>query len=562
MIRSARLRAAILCAALYGLSPSAEAKQSAPPGPAAQVSAQPAGKARASKQTPAGPQGSPPAEAIDSQRTPAQVLYGMPRNPIVGERVRIDLSRPLTLERAIQYGLQQQNSIAIAATQIQSANSRLVEARSSYYPQVTPSLQYDTNLSPGSGRFGSRSGGAGTVESRTDGIVARQTIWDTGRREASVGQSRRSVFAAEYNLGNQRQNVVLNVTESWYNLLRDRELVRVQEESVKRAQTTLDSIRAQVEVGNAAKSDTLQAEADLANAQVALLNAQVNYSLAQSSLKNAMGVVSDQRIQIADEKTVVPSLTQDSTPVGQYIRSSYLNRLDLKQQQERINAQGYALRIARINSGLTVDATISEGYQLDPDAGEQRLFSVNFSYPLFDAGRTRAAVKDSQALLEQERRTLDTLQQTARLNIEQSFDTRETSRRRIAAAQTAVEAGRSNYNAALEKQRNGVVNILDVINAEVQLINAEVALVQAIYDFYIADARLQRDIGANDPAYTPRVPAARPVRQERSARIGAIPAPAAGGPGSHDRAVRTPERSSQKGAQSIETQSIETGSKP
>ncbi|HZO86801.1 MAG TPA: TolC family protein [Chthonomonadaceae bacterium] len=442
-----------------------------------------------------------------TQMTPAQQRYGLPRNPIVGGPVDTDLSKPLSLERAVAIGLQQQNAIAIASTQAQAASARLVQARANYYPQITPSFQYTTSLRPGGRVFinGTSFGGAASSETVTDVIVARQLIWDTGRREATVGLNRRSLFSAEYNLADQRQAVILNVISSYYEVLRDQELVRVEEENVRRSQTTLESIRAQVEVGNAAQTDTLQAEADLANAQVALLQARNNLDVAQATLKNAMGVISDQPLALSTQPPT-PSTVPDTSGVDHYTQVAYANRLDLKAQQERINAQGYNVRLANIDNGLSATADVTEGYQLDPDAGEERQFNVLFSYPLFNGGSTRAAVRESKATLEQERRTLDQLEQNVRLDVEQSYVTREQARQRIVASQTAVQAGQTNYNAALEKQRNGLINILDVLNAEAQLVNAQVNLVQAIYDFYIADARLQRDIGLNDPNYVPNVP--------------------------------------------------------
>ena len=49
---------------------------------------------------------------------------------------------------------------------------------------------------------------------------------------------------------------------------------------------------------------------------------------------------------------------------------------------------------------------------LDPNAGESRNFTVSFAYPLFDGGNTRAAVRENRALLEEQRRSLDQLEQT------------------------------------------------------------------------------------------------------------------------------------------------------
>ena len=656
MIRAACLRAfaLLLLAACGGWGVSAQAEQSEPasktkqadspaaPVPAASNPSQTttAPGAPAAPQTPAvgtpapanaGPQTPPPANgppppagqppagvtnptpktptlAGDPIQTPAQQRYGVPRNPILGGPVDFDLTKPLTLERAVRIGLLRQNTIAVAQTQTEVARGSLIQARSSYFPQVNPSFQYQSNVSPGgtfvgsstntggttttgsttgtttgttggsttggttggTGRAarrtrqsgdtsggstgttpgtgsgltpGQTSGGTGTgtgtgtgvttgtgstgtgtgttfvsgsnvTESRTEVVAASQLIYDSGKREANVGLARRNVFASEYGLGDARQSVVLNVTESYYNLQRDRELVRVQQENVRLAQTTLDAINAQVQAGAAAKTDTFQAESNLANARINLLSAQNDVRNAESTLKNAMGVITSQPLNLADTAVPAPSPTPDTQSVETYMQTAYNYRLDLKQQQENIYAQGYNVRIAQINNGVQVNASVNEGYQTSPNSGEERSFVVAFSYPLFDAGSTRAAVRSTKAQQEAQRRNLDALEQNVRLDLEQSYNTRELARLRVGAANVAVQAGQINFQAAEEKQRNGVINILDVLNAQVQLVTAQVAQVQAIYDFYIADARLRRDTGQNDPGYIPDIPGNRAPKRE------------------------------------------------
>ncbi|HLV80994.1 MAG TPA: TolC family protein, partial [Chthonomonadaceae bacterium] len=343
-------------------------------------------------------------------------------------------------------------------------------------------------------------------EGYSDLIVAQQLIFDTGKREATVGQAIRNVYASEYGLGDSRQAVILAVTGDYYTLMEDLELVRVEQENVVYAQTSLNAVNAQIAVGKSAAVDRLQSESQLANAQVALLQAENNSYLAQAALKNAMGIVSSQPLILAQSTLSAPSLTPDTTPLETYVDRAYSDRLDVKEQLERVYAQGYSVKIAHINNGVTVNATVSEGYEVNPHPGEDRIFTVTFGYPLFDAGATRAAVRASEAALEQEQRTLDQLEQTVRLDVEQAYATREQSRKQISAAQAAVTAGQANYQAALGKQQFGTGTVLDVLNAEVQLVTAQVSLVQSIYEFYNADATLQRALGANDPAFVPNVP--------------------------------------------------------
>jgi outer membrane protein len=448
----------------------------------------------------------PPGQSL----TPAQQKYGLPKTPVVGGPVDTDLTKALSLQRAIQIGLFRQNSIAIAATQADAAQGRLIQARSSYFPQVTPTFQYQTNLAPGGSVFinGQRFGGSASSETRTEVLAARQLIFDSGKREANVGAARRNVFAAEYGVGDQRQDVVLAVTSAYFNLLRDRELVRVEQESVKRAEETARAIEAEFQAGTAAKSDTLQAQADLANARVALLSAQTDYQTQEATLKNAMGVVTSAPLILDDSPIPAPSTTPDTIPLERYVQAAYANRLDVKRQQELVYSQGYAVRVARINAGVSVEADITEGYQLDPTSGEERTFIVSATYPLFDAGNTRAVVRENRAAWEQEKRTLDQLQQNVRLNVDQSYSAREIAKQRVVAANVAVAAANENYQAALAKNKEGLINILELINAEVQLINAQVQQVQATYDYHVADAQLLRDTGLNDPIFLPRVPGA------------------------------------------------------
>lgn len=447
--------------------------------------------------------------------TPAQIQYGLPVTPLIGGPVDTDVTKPLSLQRAIRIGLLRQNSIAIALAQTDSARARLTQARSSYFPQVTPTFSFSTSLSPGSTSTfnGQTFGGANRSETRSEVIAVRQNIFDTGRREANVGAARRNVFASEYGLGNQRQDVILSVTSAYFNLLRDRELVRVQEESVRRAQTTLDAISAEVAVGTAAKSDTFQAESDLANARVSLLSAQTDARIAEANLKNQMGVVGSLPLVLDNTPIAPPNTDPDPIALDRYIATAYTNRLDLKQQQERIYSQGYSVRSARISAGLSISADVSEGYALDPNAGEERTFSVSATYPLFDAGNARAAVRDAKAQWEEQKRTLDQLQQSVRYEIDQAYSTREQSKQRLVAANVAVTAGQQNYAAALAKNKEGLINILELINAEVQLVNAQVNQVNAIYDYYIATASLQRNTGINDPIYQARVPGVKPIVQ-------------------------------------------------
>lgn len=450
-------------------------------------------------------------------QNPAEAKYGLPQNPLTNGPVDTDLSKPLTLYHAIQLGLAFQNAIAISQSQVDQASARLVQARSSYYPQLVPSYSYVQSLTPTPifttdpvTHMPTRSYQSISTTTQASALSVTQLLYDMGQREANVGASRRSLFAAEYGLGDQRQNVVLQVAQDYYNLLRDRELINEDVKSVARYQETLDIVTKQAEVGVAAQSDVYQPKADLANAKVQLLQDQSNYQVAEETLKNAMGVVSPNPLVLPQNGLPQPNPTPDPNGLEKYVQLAYSNRLDIKQQQEIVYSQGYEVKLAKIQNGITVDASITEGYAVQPISGEERSISVSVSYPLFDGGNTRAAVHLNQALWEQQKRTLDQLEQNVRLDVANSYQVRELARQRVVAAQVAFDAGQENLNVVRAKEQNQLAALPDIIDAERQLDTAGISLVQAIYDYYVADAALQRNIGVNDPVYVPKVPGAKP----------------------------------------------------
>jgi outer membrane protein len=408
----------------------------------------------------------------------------------------VDMAQPLTLDRAIQIGLKNHNALGIAQSQLEASRARVTQARSAYFPQISPSYSYTSQLT--TQRFNGQTQ-TGTVEQSITQIGARQLIFDMGKREENVAASRAIAKGSEFNVLDARQSVIVNITTGYYDLLRRKDLVRVAQSSVDRAKTTLEATTEFANAGTAPKKDIYQAQADYDNAVVQLSVAQNDVRLAATTLKNAMGLPSTLPVITPNIKPEAPSDVPDATSVEQYMKTAFERRPDLKRESEFINADRHNVRVANINAGFQVQADVVEGYRIDPQPGENRTFATTFSYPLFDGGAARAAVRQAKASLEQSRRQLELTKQNVQLEVESALLTREESRQRAKATQAAQRAAEVNFRFATEAQREGAGTIIDIITAQNQLVTAEINAVQSIYDFYTADARLRRAIGDNDP---------------------------------------------------------------
>ncbi len=95
---------------------------------------------------------------------------------------------------------------------------------------------------------------------------------------------------------------------------------------------------------------------------------------------------------------------------------------------------------------------------------------------------------------------MEQVRQQIRLDVEQAYATRATNLQAAGLAQAAVTAAQVNYDSAVAARQEGIGTVLDITTAQATLTQAQNQFVTAVYNFYIADAQLQRALGRNDPS--------------------------------------------------------------
>lgn len=476
------------------------------------------------------------------------------------------LPTPLSLPQAIALALRQQPQQYLARTQVTQAQGQKLQAQSQYFPLLTPSYQYQNNsqalygvnssqpsvvTTTGTGTTGTGTGttgmgtgtGVGTTGTTTGttttgttstgtpaattqvfspvnevsivrggglSVSLSQTLFDTGQREAANTQARRAVDAALAGSQNTRQSIILNVTQDYYQLLLNEDLVKVALAQVARYRQTVDVTQAQIDAGTTAAKDIYQAKSDLANAQVTLLNNRNSVQTASAALKNALGVNLNGVVQIApltsgDQLPPVP-VSAASASLENAVAAAFRDRPDVRQQQAFVQSSGAVLRLAQRQAGLSVKGDYVLNYQATNDVGTRGVnsqFLLTGSYPLFDAGLARGAVRIALAGRDNALDQLELVRQQVRLEVEQAYSTRQTNPEAAGLAQAAVTAAQVNYDAVIASRKEGIGTVLDITTAQATLTQAQSQYVTAVYNFYIADAQLQRATGHNDAGLLP-----------------------------------------------------------
>jgi len=392
----------------------------------------------------------------------------------------------LRLEDALRLARERNGTIRSAHLRVLSAQSAARRTFGAFLPTLTPSFGYDTSTTQ---RFtGVPRGNSGNVLNSLE-IRAGWQILDNGGRLFSYEASKKSAQAESFSGTQTLRNVLFVVHQQYLDALRAQELLNVQKSQLQRAETILEQTRTRVEVGDAAKKDILQASADALNARASLLQTENSVATSEASLKATIGwPQTDSLPPLAPVQ--VASLNPIPYTLDEAIAAGIKNRADLQASRLDIEAQRFNVRIARANAGInySLDASVRQAFA--QDVLRNSGLTLSATVPLYDGARSKETIRIQELSLRSLQEALVQSERDARAEIEAAYKNYEQNKLRVLATKAALEASKVNYEAAVDSQKSGAGNLLEVLTAQVSLTTAESNDIQASYDLMISHVQL------------------------------------------------------------------------
>ena len=398
--------------------------------------------------------------------------------------------RVLTLEECIAIALDAQPRIQATLADYAAARYRVNQALAPLLPQLSGSVGATRS------EFWGSTGGVAALQSKQlqDTFLAQvqlsQVLFDFGKTLAATEAARKLAEVAVEDVELQRQLISLTVKEAYTNTLFSQRLIRVQEQAQERAELNLRSAKGFFEVGTRPKSDVARAEVDVANAKLDLIRAKNALRTAIVALNIAMVINVDTPTQIVDNLVYQP-LTLDR----QQLRSDSLRqRPEYRQAKLRAAAAEATERQTFRNFFPDVSGNGSYGGS-QPQLNENWSLGLSLSWSLFDGGGRIARYQEAKANLEGARARVKSTELDIVQNVEQAEISVEEAQERILAAQTLVASAQENFRLAQGRFDAGVGTILELTDAQLALTQAQNTESQALADYRIALARLDRAVG-------------------------------------------------------------------
>jgi outer membrane protein len=323
--------------------------------------------------------------------------------------------------------------------------------------------------------------------------VLSQTLYQSGLSEG-IRSARASAQASRLGLDDTRRIVILDVAQSYYAALAATALVDVAGRTLENAARHVDMATARITAGTVAQSDLYPFQVEMAQARLSAIAAENQAQTSLTALKEAIGLPAGTQLQLADELGR-PPLTGT---LPDLLQTAYRDRPDVRRQQALIEAARLTARVAEIDRGPVLDVSGGATYGTGSGAtGTDAQVQAGVTFPVFDGGYTKARAQSARAALDSSRQALQQLQIAVGAEVESSHLNAAEASNRIDAAEAALRAAQVSLDVAEQRYGTevGIGTFIEVTDAQVNLRQAEVDRVQALYDYNTALAALRAAIG-------------------------------------------------------------------
>lgn len=409
------------------------------------------------------------------------------------------------LERCIELALETSTNVGISTEQLRTARSGVVRSYAQFMPDLSVSAWAGHSFAgPSTGVFVDAQGrpiqpSGFDYEAYTFGIQSQMRLFDWGANFNGLTQAKRGSEAAAYELEYTRDVIRAIVIREYYDLVRQRKLLGVQQADLEAKTRNLEQVEAFYKIGSRTKADYLQARVDQGNSQLQLINVVNAEGIAAARLKSRLNIPQESPIEVDESVDFTPGEFDETTEVDHMFQ----NRSDLLASRYRIEAASAGVSISEKGRYPTLDASFNYNWNDRSFPSDGAVFKrdyvwsvgVFFGWNIFDRFQSRSAIQEAKA---QHRIAEYNLQQAkidAVLDLKQIMLNLDQARQRLDLATETVAAAEENNRLAMERYRVGAGTILETIEASASLTSAQASLIDARVDYLINRADLQRATG-------------------------------------------------------------------
>lgn len=397
----------------------------------------------------------------------------------------------VTLDEAMSLAMRYSPAIIQAEGDIRVAQATKRESISDWLPRLTGSSGWSVNSTE---RFdpNNQITVTGSATSMNGSLNASYTIFDGFRRNAQSKARGADVTSAEANYTSQEFQIALQTKQAFFNALAADELVRVSETRIARAVRQLQTTRDRLAAGSAIRSDTLQSFVEWANARLQLINSQTQRATASANLARLIGFDGD--VRAVGDESIAFIVDLDTAAIR---AEALIDGPSIEQITAAARSADAQVSVSRAAYFPSVTASYSRSLAGQDFDNLRSSWSgrVSFNWQIFQGFNRETGMTRSAATQDAAHARIEDTRRQVNAQLTQQFASLQSAAIRIEIAGASLAAATEDLRVQQERYRLGAATILEVMQSQISVDQAEVDGVQARLDYLLAKAEIEAIVG-------------------------------------------------------------------
>ncbi len=373
-----------------------------------------------------------------------------------------------TLTQALSAAYKFNPKLDAARASQRATDEEVPRAMSGYRPSVTGSATtaYQNTR-------GGTSVTSGELNPRTYSVGVVQPLFRGFRTLNAVNGAEATVRAGREQLRLVESQVLLEAVTAFGDVVRDQTIVRIRENNVTVLTRDLKSTQDRFNVGEVTRTDVAQSQARRAAAVSALDLAKANLQTSRATFERVIGHPPS-NLSLAQPSRLVPKALNEAIEIA--LRESPIVVGALYREQ----AARFAIETIRGELLPTVQVEANYGKSFETSTAtpetEQTTVTGRLTVPFYTGGEVQARLRQAKQTHVQRIQEIEQNRTEQQASVVQAWSQMVAARAQVESDQASVEASRIALAGVREEERVGQRTLLDVLNAEQELLNNEVAL--------------------------------------------------------------------------------------
>ncbi len=413
---------------------------------------------------------------------------------ILSGRFALAEGAPLTLDNTLSYVYRENPTILAARYNLRTTKEQYPQAAAGWKPRIDA----DTTVTAAKIDSKPSSDDDGTL-SKSASISVEQPLFRGFRTVAEMDAAIKRIESDTANVRDTEQRIFVQTVEAYMNVIRDRQLLELQRQNVVLLTREKETVLARFEAGDVTQTDVKQTEGRYSSALADNAVAESQLQESEAQFEKITGIWPSDTFVFPVISFAFPERLDD------LVAMAAMDNPQLSSSRSAHEAAEEDIRAAKSAFYPQVTAFASHIKEYDPQPGtldesENSTIGIRARINLYEGGGNLSRVREAQSRANQ--RFVETIaaEKSVRSDIIGTWRRLQAYQAEIAARELEVAAAQYSAEGVREEARLGDRTVLDTLEADQEVLDAQSALVEARRDRVVAAYTLAAALGMLNPA--------------------------------------------------------------